>query len=211
MPCLSLTAHGEFPLPYLPACLSPARRAFFLLPPSVYPRGRSPRLPSVTPERFSFSGYLSLPRRTSAITSRGAATSHLGHTRPTSRYHISVPARSDRYVISVQCIPRAARSTPLLYDPSSSPRISPRYYFPMLGRYGIPPRSFLHRNLHLSSLTYLSLPLPLPLTLRARSKFIFHPYSSHLAFRHRVLPSHRIHLSRYLPPPSSPFWPRLVF
>jgi len=98
MPCLSLTARGEFPLPYLPACLSPARRAFFLLPPSVYPRGRSPRLPSVTPERFSFSGYLSLPRRTSAITSPGAATSHLGHTRPTSRAAIISPYLLDPIV-----------------------------------------------------------------------------------------------------------------
>lgn len=158
---MPFTAHSIFPLPYLPACLSPARRAF----PSASLRlsGRSPRLPSVTPERFSFSGYLSLPRRTSAIRF-AARPPRIGHTRPTlSRYHISVPVRSDRYVISVQCLRcpacRAFHVSRVYLDLSSCLGIPLLLFDAEEIRFSraLLPHSFLHRNLHLSSLTYLVL------------------------------------------------------
>lgn len=159
MPRLPFTAHS------IPFALSPrlfisgASRIPFCF--SLRLSGRSPRLPSVTPERFSFSGYLSLPRRTSAIRFAARRPPRIGHTRLTlSRYHICVPVRSDRYVISVQCLRSVPRS---VLRPSSS--ISHQdyvfpYYFSMLERYVSPECSspsfvFTLYNIHLSSLTYL--------------------------------------------------------
>lgn len=119
-------------------------------------------MPSVTPERFSFSGYLSLPWRTSAIRSLSSRPPRIGHTRPTlSRYHISVPVRSNRYVINVQCLRCPAFHASHVYPDLSS---SPTYPLLLFDARQIRsyreflPHSFLHRNLHLSSLTYLIRP-----------------------------------------------------